>query len=101
MIEAFDILFILLSLAVFAYGWRRRSRMWKIGKEDSRLDNMAFRIKSLLVDGIFHRRILQDVYPGLIHLFIFVGFIIPFAVVVIVQFMFTLPSPLAKLLSLF
>ena len=101
MIKAFDIFFVLLSFGIFAYGWRIRSRMWKMGKEDSRSNNMAFRIKSLLIDGIFHRRILQDVYPGFIHLFIFVGFIVPFVVIVFVQFMFTLPSPLAKLLSLF
>jgi Fe-S oxidoreductase/nitrate reductase gamma subunit len=100
MIKAFDILFILLSLSIFAYGWRKRSRMWKMGKQDSRTDNMGLRIKSLLVDGILHRRILEDAYPGLIHLFIFIGFVIPFVVIVLVQFMFTLPSPLAKLLSL-
>jgi Fe-S oxidoreductase/nitrate reductase gamma subunit len=101
MIKAFDILFILLSLAVFAYGLQRRTRLWKIGQQDSRSDNIGKRIKSFLVEGIVHQRILQDVYPGLIHLFLFMGFLVPFVVIVIVQFMFTLPSPLSKLLSLF
>lgn len=100
MIKAFDILFILLALGIFAYGWHGRSRMWKIGKEEHRSDNMGFRIKSFLVEGIFHRRILQDAYPGFIHLFIFIGFIVPFVVIVIVQFTFTLPPLLAKILSL-
>jgi len=101
MIKTFDILFVILSLAVFAYGSLRRFRLWKIGSQDSRSDNIGKRIKSFLLEGIFHRRILQDLYPGLIHLFIFVGFIVPFVIIVIVQFMFTLPSPLAKFLSLF
>lgn len=101
MIKAFDILLVLLSLAVFTYGLQRRTRLWKIGQQDSRSDSFGKRIKSFLVEGIVHRRILQDVYPGLIHLFIFMGFLVPFVVIVIVQFMFTLPSPLSKLLSLF
>jgi Fe-S oxidoreductase/nitrate reductase gamma subunit len=100
MIKAFDILFVLLSLATFAYGWQIRSRLWKIGQKDSRSDNIGKRIRSFLVEGIVHRRILQDVYPGLIHLFLFISFLIPFVVIVIVQFMFTLPSPLSKWLSL-
>jgi len=101
MIKAFDILLVLLSLAVFTYGLQRRTRLWKIGQQDSRSDNIGKRIKSFLVEGIVHRRILQDVYPGLIHLFLFMGFLVPFVVIVIVQFMFTLPSPLSKLLSFF
>ena len=101
MIKAFDILLVLLSLAVFTYGLQRRTRLWKIGQQDSRSDNIGKRIKSFLMEGIVHRRILHDVYPGLIHLFLFLGFLVPFVVIVIVQFMFTLPSPLSKLLSLF
>jgi Fe-S oxidoreductase/nitrate reductase gamma subunit len=100
MIKAFDILFLLLFLVVFAYGLQRRTRLWKIGQPDSRSDNMGKRIRSFLVEGIVHRRILQDFYPGLIHFFLFIGFLVPFVVIVIVQFMFTLPSPLSKVLSL-
>jgi Fe-S oxidoreductase/nitrate reductase gamma subunit len=101
MIKAFDILFIFLAFAVFAVGWQRRSRLWKIGKQDSRSNHLGKRIRAFLVEGILHRRILQDFYPGLIHLFLFIGFVVPFVVIVIIQFMFTLPSPISKLLSLF
>ncbi|MDH4217227.1 MAG: heterodisulfide reductase-related iron-sulfur binding cluster [Candidatus Aminicenantes bacterium] len=101
MIKAFDIFFILLSLAAFFYGLNRRFRLWKIGKVVKRPENIGIRIKSFLVEGILHRRILQDRYPGLIHLFIFLGFIVPFAVIVIVQFMFAVPASIARLLSLF
>ena len=101
MIKAFDVLFIFLSLAVFAIGLRRRFRLWKIGQQDSRTNNIGTRIKSFLVEGILHRRILQDLYPGFIHLFIFIGFMVPFVFIVIVQFRFILPPSISKGLSLF
>jgi len=61
---------------------------------------MWARIKSFLVEGIIHRRILQDRYPGTIHLFIFLGFMVPLIIIILTQFMFTLPALLARLLSL-
>jgi len=61
---------------------------------------MSTRIKSFLMEGIVHTRILKDFYPGLIHLLLFLGFLIPFTVIVITQFVFTLPPLLARLLSL-
>jgi Fe-S oxidoreductase/nitrate reductase gamma subunit len=100
MIKAFDLFFIFLSLGVFTYGLSQRFRLWKIGKEDPRSENMGTRLKTFLVEGIIHRRILQDRYPGLIHLFIFLGVVVPFVVIVIAQFMFTATAPVAWLLSL-
>ena len=100
MIKAIDIFFILLVLAIFSWGIYKRARLWRIGKDDNRSDKMWARIKSLLVEGIAHRRILQDLYPGSLHLLIFLGFMVPLTAVVITQFMFTLPPSLARLLSL-
>jgi len=100
MIKTFDIFFISLSIGIFFYGLSQRICLWKIGKEDKRSENLGTRLKTFLVEGILHRRILQDRYPGLIHLFIFLGIIIPFVVIVIVQFMFTVPDSIARLLSL-
>ena len=100
MIKAFDIFLILLALTIFACGLQKRIRLWKIGRQDNRSQAMGTRIRTFVMDGIFHRKILQDLYPGLIHLFLFFGFVFPFVVIVIVQFAFTLPSPIAKGLSL-
>jgi Fe-S oxidoreductase/nitrate reductase gamma subunit len=100
MIKTFDIFFISLSLGIFIYGLSQHIRLWKIGQEEKRSENLGTRLKIFLVEGILHRRILQDIYPGLIHLFIFLGVIIPFVVIVIVQFMFTVPDSIARLLSL-
>ena len=100
MIKAFDIFFVSLALAVFFWGVYRRTRLWSIGKKDSRSSNMWARIKSFLVEGIIHRRILQDRYPGMIHLFVFLGFIVPLLIIILTQLTFTLPPMLSRLLSL-
>ncbi len=100
MIKTFDIFFIFLGFGIFFYGLRRRFLLWKIGQKEDRSENMRERLKAFLVEGILHRRILQDRYPGLIHLFIFLGIIIPFLVIVAAQFMFTVPGLFARLLSL-
>ncbi|TET67216.1 MAG: 4Fe-4S dicluster domain-containing protein [Candidatus Aminicenantes bacterium] len=100
MIKSVDIFLILLALAIFSWGIHKRIRLWHIGRKENRSDKMWHRIKSFLVDGIAHRRILQDLYPGVIHLLIFLGFIVPFTVIVTTQFIFTLPIALARLISL-
>ena len=100
MIKSVDIFLIFLALAIFSWGIHKRIRLWHIGKKDKRSDKMWHRIKSFLLDGIAHRKVLQDLYPGVIHLLIFLGFIVPFTVIVITQFIFTLPIALARLISL-
>ena len=100
MIKSVDIFLILLALAIFSWGIYKRIRLWHIGRKENRSDKMWHRIKSFLLDGIAHRRVLQDLYPGVIHLLIFLGFIVPFTVIVITQFIFTLPIALARLISL-
>jgi len=101
MIKTIDIFLILAAFAVFFWGIYRRVRLWKIGQKEDRSDKMLFRIKSFIAEGIFYSRILQDVFPGTIHLFIFVGFLLPLTVIFIAQFMITLPLILARFLSLF
>ena len=100
MIKVFDIFFIILAFAIFFWGINKRFRLWRIGRDTSRSEKMGTRIKSFLVEGIAHRKILQDLYPGSLHLFIFLGFLVPLGFVVITQFMFTLPVSIARLLSL-
>ncbi|MGB2763441.1 MAG: heterodisulfide reductase-related iron-sulfur binding cluster [Candidatus Aminicenantaceae bacterium] len=100
MIKVFDIFLIFLAIYIFSWGTIKHFRLWRIGKEDKRFDKMGARIKSFLVEGFAHRKILQDLYPGSLHLCIFLGFIIPFGVIFIAQFMFTLPVLMARLLSL-
>jgi Fe-S oxidoreductase/nitrate reductase gamma subunit len=100
MIKTFDIFFILVALFIFIFGLNRRFRLWRMGKIIESSGRMGPRIKSLLWEGIVHRRILEDFYPGLLHLLLFLGFLIPLIVIIITQFMFTLPSWFARPLSL-
>ena len=100
MIQTIDIFFILCVLVVFFWGTNRHFRVWRTGVQDDRSDRMGYRLKTLITEGITHRSILRDPFPGTLHLFIFFGFLIPLLVIFIVQFMFTLPQPLSNIVSL-
>jgi hypothetical protein len=77
MLKTLDIFVILLTLVLLVSGLRRRIRLWTVGRAfDSEGVNWK-KIKSLLVEGVAHRRILRDKYPGFLHLFLFLGFIFP------------------------
>lgn len=101
MIKTIDIFFVLLVLVVFFWGTNRRFRLWRTGVQENRSDRMGYRLKTLLAEGIAHRSILRDPFPGILHLFVFLGFLIPLLVIFIVQFMFTLPLLISNIASLF
>ncbi len=100
MIQTVDIFFILSVLVLFFWGIYRRFRLWRSGADEHRSGSMGDRLKTLFLEGIVHRSILRDPYPGTLHLFIFFGFLFPLLVIFIVQFMFTLPPLIANLASL-
>ena len=99
MIKTIDIFIIFLSLGIFIWGIRQRTRLWFVGTPEDRSGLTKGRLKSLFFDGIFHKRILQERYPGYLHLFIFVGFLLPLAVIIFTQVMFSLPNIPAQILS--
>ncbi len=100
MIRTIDIFIIFLTLGVFIWGVRRRFRLWTVGTNENRSGLAKDRLKALFVEGIVHQRILQDKYPGFLHLFIFIGFLLPLVVVITTQAMFSLPLIPAQILSL-
>lgn len=63
----------LLSLCIFAVGVYRRVRRWRMGQLERRSDRMGERLRSVVVDAIGQVRILQDPFPGVMHLAIFWG----------------------------
>ncbi len=99
MIKTIDIFIVFLSFGIFIWGLWRRIRLWFVGTHEDRSGLIKDRIKSLLVDGIFHKRIVQERYPGYLHFFIFVGFLLPLAVIIFTQVMFSLPSVPAQIVS--
>ncbi|MBN2007845.1 (Fe-S)-binding protein [candidate division KSB1 bacterium] len=65
-----------ITFIVFGYGFYRRLRLWKLGKPEDRTDRPLERIKAVLGYAIAHGKLLKESYPGLMHLGIFVGFVI-------------------------
>ena len=101
MFSSFDLLLLLVAAVFFFYGVYRRSLLWRLGKKENRTDRPKDRLKSFVAYALGHKRMLVDVYPGVMHLFLFYGFLVPFVIIVITQLNFTLPRFLALPLSLF
>ena len=72
------------ALAVLILAINRRIKLWKIGTADNRTDNLGQRIKDFIVvgilEGLFHKKIFREPYPGIMHFLIFVGAILLFVV---------------------
>lgn len=66
----------LLSLIFLVYGLMKRIKLWRLGQPDQRWNALAARIGDTLVELLGHRKILRDKFPGLMHLFIFWGFLV-------------------------
>jgi Fe-S oxidoreductase/nitrate reductase gamma subunit len=101
MIKTNDFFLILLSLAILIVGIGWRMRLWRIGTDERYSGSIKSGLKDFIIEGIFHKRILEDFYPGFIHLLVFIGFVIPLLIVMVTQFRFTLPLLLARLISFF
>ncbi|MCX8022327.1 MAG: heterodisulfide reductase-related iron-sulfur binding cluster [Syntrophorhabdaceae bacterium] len=67
------ITFIILIVAL-----KKRYAMWKIGKPSpiNFSKRLGERISYFISNGIFHKSILREAYPGFMHLFIFWGFLL-------------------------
>jgi len=73
------ILFILVvaaGLAVFAYLIYQRWQILKIGKYEDRFSNFGERIKNVIITAFFQRKILKESQAGIMHAFIFWGFLV-------------------------
>ena len=76
----FNITFALVCAGVFSYFGFNLSRTWaniQLGKgaDDSRIDNIQDRVKETLVFGFLQQKMFKDLSAGLMHAFIFWGFL--------------------------
>ena len=70
-------LLLVASLVGFAYVmWHRLHPLLKAKPDASRFADIPGSIKNLLVYGFAQKRMLDDPIPGLLHIFIFVGFVV-------------------------
>jgi len=66
----------LISVVIFAYGLNKRIKLWRLGQPDYRWDDLPKRIWDTLAELLGHRSLLREKFPGLMHLFIFWGFLV-------------------------
>lgn len=83
-----------LSMIVFLNNFYERYRFWRLGKPEKRWDNAGERLRETLWTVFGHSRILKSSYPGLMHFFIFWGFVILFIGTDIVALQADLSIPL-------
>ncbi len=90
------LVYILAAIVVFilVYGFYQRVKLWKIGKEEKRGDFFWERIKSVILFGFGHKRILNESYPGISHLILFWGFVILFIGTLIIFLQEDILSPI-------
>ncbi len=67
-----------LAVAVVYFGVRARGlyRMLRLGPNEDRFDNIPDRIRGLLQYVVAHTRMFRNPYSGILHFFIFYGFIV-------------------------
>src|SRR5690606_29716241 len=72
--------------AFLAYGLAKRVQLWRRGQPENRFDQWATRLKGALLKSVFHGRIVREnkLYAGIMHAFIFGGFIVLFIGTIIV-----------------
>src|ERR1700720_720644 len=79
---AFAMMYVLVALqaVLLAYGGTRRYLMWRGGRPHGPIDRIGERLRHALAVAFLHRRLIRpgQLYSGLMHLFIFWGFIVLF-----------------------
>jgi Fe-S oxidoreductase/nitrate reductase gamma subunit len=67
-------LFFAVAVGFLGYAVYRRYRLWRLGGGEARFDRIPERLTGLLIEVFGQRRQLRQLYPGLMHTFIFYGF---------------------------
>src|SRR5438477_12507778 len=79
---AFALMYILVAVQalVLGYAFSRRYLMWRRGREYGPIDRVGERVRQTLAVAFLHRRLIRPGYryAGVMHLFIFLGFVFLF-----------------------
>ena len=60
-------------IALFALGFFRRYQLWRLGNTENRFDHVGRRLWTTFAVALAHFRILNEPYPGIMHLLLFWG----------------------------
>ena len=96
MLTAFDLLLIAIAIVIMVAGFRKRWAAVQLGRPEKLSRDPLGLIQYLLG----HSKILQNRKAGWAHLCVFFGFLIPLVIIILSQFDFVMPVPVARLLSL-
>jgi Fe-S oxidoreductase/nitrate reductase gamma subunit len=96
LLTAFDLLLIAIAIVIAAAGFRKRWTVVKSGRPEVLSSDLPGLIKYLFG----HDKILKNRKAGWAHIFVFFGFFVPLAIIILSQFDFAMPVPIARLLSL-
>ena len=77
-IEFIVYIFTFIGAFIFLYGLYRSYRRWFRNGEKPDFNNLGLRVKRLFEYSLFQRKVLYRKYEGVMHVFIFIGFIILF-----------------------
>lgn len=101
MLNSLDLLFIVASFVLMATGFAWRYKMWRLGNPGGDIIIRTPKGWRRLILSILHPgRFTGNLYENIAHLFIFWGFIIPLAVVLVSQFRPILPVWAGHFISL-
>ena len=67
-----------IAMAIFFYGCYQKFRVLRLGKSEDRSQSVVERIKLVLIYALGHKRIMRERFAGIMHSFIFYGFILLF-----------------------
>jgi len=67
-------IFLFLTFAFLAYSIVKKVKIWRLGKNELRIDHPVKRIIAVIKYGILQKRVLEEGFPGLMHGLIFFGF---------------------------
>jgi Fe-S oxidoreductase/nitrate reductase gamma subunit len=82
-IKSIAVLVVLLAaLSYFAIRARQLYRLLRLGPSENRFDNLPERIRGVLSYVGLHTRMFRNLYSGLLHLFIFYGFVVLLSAIV-------------------
>jgi Fe-S oxidoreductase/nitrate reductase gamma subunit len=86
-VSAVWLMYVLLvpTAAVLLWGLWRRVRRWRMGRPVDRTDRPRARLRALLDLAVAQRKILRDRYSGIMHQFIFLGFLTLFVGTLVVM----------------
>ncbi len=73
-----------IALVVLLYGIQRRTRLWRLGRSEPRVDRPLERLGVLLLEIFGQRRLLRDPLPGIAHLLLFYSFLVLFAATLLI-----------------